>query len=30
MGMDLNIVSRLINGPTEAILRAILWVTGNR
>jgi Zn-dependent protease len=30
MGMDLNIVSRLINGPTEAILRAILWVTGIR
>jgi Zn-dependent protease len=30
MGMDLNIVSRLINGPTEVILRAILWVTGNR
>jgi Zn-dependent protease len=30
MGTDLNIVSRLINGPTEAILRAILWVTGNR
>jgi Zn-dependent protease len=25
IGVDLNIVSRLINGPTEVILRAILW-----
>jgi Zn-dependent protease len=24
MGVDLNLVSRLITGPTEAILRAIL------
>jgi hypothetical protein len=24
MGIDLNVVSRLITGPTEAILRAIL------
>jgi hypothetical protein len=24
MGVDLNLVARLITGPTEAILRAIL------
>jgi hypothetical protein len=28
MGVDLNVVSRLITGPTEAILRTILR-TGN-
>jgi Zn-dependent protease len=30
LGVDLNIVSRLISGPTEAILSAILRLTGNR
>jgi len=29
MGVDLNIISRLISGPTDAILGAILRVTGN-
>ena len=29
IGVDLNIVSRLISGPTEAILSAILRLTGN-
>src|SRR5262245_10344998 len=29
MGIDLNVVSRLITGPTEAILRTILRLTGN-
>jgi Zn-dependent protease len=29
MGVDINIVSRLITGPTEAILRTILRLTGN-
>jgi Zn-dependent protease len=29
MGVDLNVVSRLITGPTEAILRTILRLTGN-
>ena len=29
MGVDLNILSRLIGGPTEAIIRAILRLTGN-
>jgi Zn-dependent protease len=29
MGIDINIVSRLITGPTEAILRTILRLTGN-
>ena len=29
MGVDLNLVSRLITGPTEAILRAILRVSRN-
>ena len=29
VGMDLNIVSRLVGGPTEAIIRIILRVTGN-
>jgi Zn-dependent protease len=29
MGVDLNIISYLIAAPTEVILRAILWLTGN-
>jgi len=29
MGVDLNIISRLIGGPTDAILGAILRLTGN-
>jgi len=29
MGADFNILSRLIGGPTEAIIRAVLWLTGN-
>jgi len=29
MGVDLNVASRLITGPTEAILRTILRLTGN-
>jgi Zn-dependent protease len=29
MGVDLNLISRLITGPTEAILRGILRFTGN-
>ena len=29
MGVDFNILSRLIGGPTEAIIRAILRLTGN-
>jgi hypothetical protein len=29
VGVDLNIISRLISGPTEAILGAILRWTGN-
>ena len=29
LGLDFNIISRLISGPTEAILRAILRLTGN-
>jgi Zn-dependent protease len=29
MGVDLNILSRLIAGPTEAIIRAIAWLTRN-
>jgi Zn-dependent protease len=29
MGVDLNVVSRLITGATEAILRTILRLTGN-
>lgn len=29
MGVDMNIVWRLIGGPTEAIIRAILRLTGN-
>jgi Zn-dependent protease len=29
MGLNLNIVARLIGGPIESIIRAILWVTGN-
>ena len=29
IGVDLNIISHLILRPTEAILRAILRVTGN-
>jgi len=29
IGVDLNIISRLISGPTEAILSAILRLTGN-
>jgi Zn-dependent protease len=30
MGIDLNIVTHLIREPIEALLRAIMWVTGNR
>jgi Zn-dependent protease len=30
LGLDFNIISRLVNGPTEAILRTILQLTGNR
>jgi Zn-dependent protease len=30
LGFDFNIISRLISGPTEAILRTILQLTGNR
>jgi Zn-dependent protease len=29
MGVDLNVVSRLITSPMEAILRTILRLTGN-
>jgi hypothetical protein len=29
MGIDLNIISRLIGVPTEAIIRAIVQLTGN-
>lgn len=29
MGVDFNILSRLIGGPTDAIIRAILRLTGN-
>ena len=29
MGIDLNIISRLIGGPTELIVRAIVQLTGN-
>ena len=29
VGVDLNIISYLIAAPTEVILRAILWLTGN-
>jgi Zn-dependent protease len=29
MGLNLNVVSRLIGGPIQSIIRAILWVTGN-
>jgi hypothetical protein len=29
VGVDLNIISYLVAAPTEAILRAILWLTGN-
>jgi hypothetical protein len=29
MGVDLNIISRLIGAPTEAIIWAIVQVTGN-
>jgi Zn-dependent protease len=29
MGVDLNIISRLISGPTDAILGVILRLTGN-
>jgi Zn-dependent protease len=30
MGLDLNIISHLIGAPIEALLRFILWLTGNR
>jgi Zn-dependent protease len=30
MGIDLNIVTHLIREPIEALLRAIMWVAGNR
>ena len=30
MGVDLNIISHLIATPIEALLRFILWLTGNR
>lgn len=30
MGVDLNIISHLIAAPIEALLRFILWLTGNR
>jgi Zn-dependent protease len=29
MGVDLNVISYLITTPTEMVLRAILWLTGN-
>ena len=29
VGVDLNLTARLIIGPTEAILRTILRLTGN-
>lgn len=30
MGVDLNIISYLINTPIDALLRFIMWLTGNR
>jgi Zn-dependent protease len=30
VGLDLNIISHLIGAPIEALLRFILWLTGNR
>jgi Zn-dependent protease len=30
MGVDLNIISYLISTPIEALLRFIMWLTGNR
>ncbi len=29
MGIDLNIISRLVGAPTELIVRAIVQLTGN-
>jgi Zn-dependent protease len=30
MGVDLNVISHLIGTPIEALLRFIMWLTGNR
>jgi Zn-dependent protease len=30
IGVDLNLISHLITTPIEALLRFILWLTGNR
>ena len=30
MGVDLNVISHLINTPIDALLRFIMWLTGNR
>jgi hypothetical protein len=30
VGLDLNIISHLIAAPIDALLRFILWLTGNR
>jgi Zn-dependent protease len=30
IGLDLNIISHLIAAPIDALLRFILWLTGNR